>query len=305
MGSTKRSSKSSTLLRAAGVAAVLLAPQRAWSQSPEDPARACVEIHVSAQHRRMSGDLLRAREELLRCSAPTCPVLIQNDCTTWMGQVLESIPSVIFSAKVGDDEIFDVSVTIDGTPVTSQLDGKRLEVNPGIHTFVFERAGLPPIEKKTIIAPRESGQIVSVSWKAPPPATALAVPAPAATPVPEQKGLSTGRILGWSSFALTLAGIGVGSATGTLMFSASDSARRECPKNQCGPGGLDAIDRAKTDATISTVAFSVGGAAAVLSAYLLLRPEARSHPSPSAAAVAFEPLLSTREAGLWIRGRFQ
>jgi hypothetical protein len=284
----------------------LAAPHEAWSQPQDDVTRSsCVEPYESAQQHRNAGDLLRSRDELRRCSATTCPVLIQSDCTTWLVQVAEAIPSVIFAAKLDDESVFDVSVAIDGTAATSQLDGKPVEVNPGLHTFAFTRQGFPAIEKKLIVAAHEMGQIVSVGWKAPV-ITAPAVPlqaAPLALEPEARSGASAGRVLGWSALGLAVAGVAVGSVTGVMMYGARSSAEAACPNNLCKPGGLDDIDHARTYATVSTVGFAVGAATALLGGYLVLRPERRTQ--SAIRSLTLGPMVSLQEGGAWIGGQFE
>jgi hypothetical protein len=301
MGLSDRSTKFGAFLSITGFVAALATSREARSQSTDDTTQSCVEPHQSAQQHRNAGDLLRSRDDLRRCSATTCPALIQNDCTTWLAQVVDAIPSVVFVAKLDDDGVFDVAVSVDGKPVTPQLDGKPVELNPGLHTFVFERHGFPPIEKKSIVTPRERGQLVSVSWKSP-----SVTPLPIATIVPTSeahKGASAGRVVGWSALGLAVAGIAVGSVAGVMTFSARSSAQTACPNNRCMAGGLDDIDHARTDATVSTVGFTVGAAAAALGAYLVLRPE---HEARSALQwMTVGPMVSLHEGGAWIGGRFE
>jgi hypothetical protein len=303
--SSHRAPRLSTLIAATGiVTASFGVPQARADNPPGDSAQSCVSSYEDAQKDRIGGDLLRARDELRRCSASSCPVLIQNDCTTWLGQVVEMIPSVLFDAKVGDDNVFDVSVSLDGKVIATQLDGQRVEVDPGIHTFVFERAGYPSIEKKMIVAPRLAQQVVAVAWRSAPAAAPAAALTPGAAPPADSDhhGLSTGRIAGWTLLGVGVAGVAAGAATGILMFTERDSAHSACPANQCKPGGLDDISRAKTDATISTVAFSAGAAFAAVGLYFVLRPEATPQ---SAASLAIVPALSPRAGGLSLQGRFE
>jgi hypothetical protein len=281
---------------------VLAAPREARSQSPDDVTRSCAAPYESAQQHRNAGDLLKSRDDLRRCSATTCPALIQSDCTSWLAQVTEAIPSVVFMAKLDDESVLDVSVSVDGAAVAAQLDGKPVELNPGLHTFSFERKGFSPIEKKLIVAPHQTGQIVSVGWKSPSVA-ALPTAAPTAIEPEAHAGASPGRVLGWTSLGLAVAGVAVGSVTGVMMFSARSSAQTACPNNVCKPGGLDDIDHARTDATVSTIGFAAGAVAAVLGGYLVLRPERQRQSAIRSLAIG--PMASLQEGGVWLRAQFE
>jgi hypothetical protein len=281
--------------------------------SRDEVVAACVAAAEGAQQLRGDGDLLQARGVLRRCADEACPALIRKDCTTWFVEVTEAIPSVIFTAQVGDQSVFDVSVSEAGKPLTEQLDGNPIEVNPGIHAFVFERAGLPTIEKRSIVAQHEKGKNLSVAWPSPrtemapnapvaPPDTRAAPPnVPMATPN-AYSALSPGRIVGWSAVGLAAAGVAVGSVAGILTFDEKSTARAACPNNVCRPGGVADVHQAQVDATVSTVGFAVGAAAALLGGYLVLRNEQQAQ---SAVRLTFGPKVALREAGAWLGVQFE
>lgn len=141
---------------------------QSWSQSSGDTTKACLDAYGSAQEFRKNNDLLKARQALWTCAGATCPAIVQNDCTAWLGQVADAIPSVVLEAKLDNDNVFDVSVSMDGASVATQLDGKPVEINPGLHTFVFERPGTAPVEKKVIIAAHAKSQVILAEWTTPP-----------------------------------------------------------------------------------------------------------------------------------------
>src|SRR5208283_4689102 len=103
------------------------------------------------------------------------------------------------------------------------------------------------------------------------------------------------------------AGVLVGTVFGVLTFGARDSARSECPNSQCVPSGLEDINRARTYANVSTVAFGAAFAGAFATAYLLVSHG--SHASRDLAAVARHPIIvpnvSPKQAGLSLVGRFE
>jgi len=274
--------------------------------SRDEVVGACVAAAESAQQLRGDGDLLQARGALRRCTDEACPALIRKDCTTWFVEVTEAIPSVIFTAQVGDQSVFDVSVSEAGKPLTVQLDGNPIEVNPGIHAFVFERAGLPTIEKRSIVAQHEKGKNLSVAW--PSPRTELAPNAPATPPIAPAappsaySAMSPGRVVGWSALGLAAAGVAVGSVAGILTFDEKSTARAACPNNVCRPGGVADVNQAQTDATVSTVGFAVGAAAAMLGGYLVLRSEPQAQ---SAVRLTFGPKVALHESGAWLGVQFE
>lgn len=177
-----------TLSRLTGVASLLAVVTTAggsWSQTADDGTKSCVDAYGSAQEFRKNNDLLKARKSLWTCAGATCPAVIQSDCTAWLSQVSDAIPSIVLEAKLDDDNVFDVSVTLDGTPLVSQLDGKPLEINPGLHTLLFERQGMSPVEKKVIVAAHSKSQVVLAVWTSPPARTAAHPSHPSTETPPE------------------------------------------------------------------------------------------------------------------------
>jgi hypothetical protein len=249
-------------------AAVLTPTQSAWAQAAggEDATKACVTAYESAQEHRKAEQLLKARQELRLCAAPSCPAMIQTDCMNWLGQVVDTLPSVVFSAKRGDENVFDVSVSVDGQPGVTQLDGKPVEIDPGLHTFVFERPGAPAIEKKLIVAAREKAQVVAVGWEAP----AAAAPPPPTAPEASVEKERPVPPLFWVFGATTVIGFG-----GFAGFGLAAQSTRHNLETSCSPRCSDSqVAPLKTQALLADVGVGVGAASAVGALIVFLaRPE--------------------------------
>ena len=123
-----------------------------------------MKSYENAQILRKKEDFLAAREELLLCGAPNCPTLIQNDCVEWLPKLEDAIPLVVFEAKVNGESIFDVAVTEGDKTLLTRLDGKSVEVNPGLHTFKFVRPGAATLEERAIVRRGEKSRLVMASW---------------------------------------------------------------------------------------------------------------------------------------------
>ena len=125
----------------------------------------CADAYQSAQELRAAGDLTSSLEALLICAQATCPQFIQADCATWLTEVQQEVPSVVFSAKsASGEDATAVSVSMDGKRIAERLDGKPVLVNPGTHTFVLEMAGEPPVEKQILIKQGEQNRVIEVSF---------------------------------------------------------------------------------------------------------------------------------------------
>ena len=112
---------------------------------------ACVRAAEDAQSQRSAHRLRAAFKRLLVCAQSNCPTVVRNDCVFWLAEVEKMLPSVIFEARDKDGaELTSVSVTLDGEPLVSRLDGLSVPVDPGVRTFRFEHVGSTPIEQRSV-----------------------------------------------------------------------------------------------------------------------------------------------------------
>lgn len=117
-----------------------------------DEKQECLSAYDQAQKLRSDGKLTAAREKLAICSRPECPQIARQDCGQWMGEVMSALPSVVFGARDAQGhDVLAVRVSIDGKRVISQLDGKPVVVDPGVHTFHYEWDGGPPVDQKDVL----------------------------------------------------------------------------------------------------------------------------------------------------------
>src|SRR6185437_6495341 len=89
--------------------------------------------------------------------------------------VNQLIPSVVLGVQdeQGHD-LFDVSVTFDGEPLATHLDGRPIDLDPGQHVFRFEAPGRTPVEQRVLLREGEKARqivvtLASASASAPPP----------------------------------------------------------------------------------------------------------------------------------------
>jgi hypothetical protein len=139
---------SSVLIAATGFARPVPA-----AESPSPPTTAgCLTAAETSLALRNQRRLREARAQLLVCSAPSCPADVRTECIRRVTELNQAIPTVVFEAKdpAGND-LSDVKVTMDGQPLADRLDGPALTIDPGVHVFVFEAPGQPPVQKKFVI----------------------------------------------------------------------------------------------------------------------------------------------------------
>ncbi len=188
-----------------------------------------------------------------------------------------------------DAVVGHIVVTVDDPAATLRLDGKQIEpftkgesrrVEPGEHTLTAEKAGASTVVQSIVVKPRQE-HLVNLRF------------APV-TPKVEAPVNTTQRTLG-----LALGGVGgvtllAGVVVGAVAISQSGAASSHCLDGgkACDQKGVDLDQSAKTSATISTVAFAVGGglfAAGALIFLLAPAPTKERAPAPAAAASGAEP----------------
>ncbi|HSO39995.1 MAG TPA: hypothetical protein VLT33_46025 [Labilithrix sp.] len=134
-------------------------------------------------------------------------------------------------------------------------------LNPGGHVVVIEVDG-QRVQSDVSLAEGQSKDldidlpVAKHDAVAPVPAPTTEPPAP-----PEERRLSP---LVWVGFGTAAVGIGVGTVAGILTLSKASALKDACVDGRCPSSSQSDIDSASATGTVSTVAFIVGGAFAVV-----------------------------------------
>ena len=153
----------------------------------------------------------------------------------------------------------------------------------------------PPKTQEMDIAERETKE-VTLDLSAPPP-----------SPPPSEPDASPrNHTLSFIGFGVGAAGIVAGSVTGLLAISSFNSAKSKgCVGNRCPPASDGDLDTASTMATISDVAFIVGGvgvAVGVVGLFVGNKGSSDANVPGGGTAFTVNPWLGPGSAGL--RGTF-
>jgi hypothetical protein len=294
------------MTRHAFPAALMLSVSLAASPArAADPTKQeCVEANDAAQDLRQSGKLRQAREKLAVCVASSCPGVVRDDCTQRLAEVDSAMPHIVFEAKdAAGNDLVNVKVTIDGAPLADRLDGSSLKVDPGPHVFVFAWEGHPLVTKRLVLAEDDQARReVIVFRNAETPHVESA--SPGAAPVAAASG---GSGIDRKTIAFAVGGAGVAGLIVGSIFGAVASSKWSAAKNDCGAGcgptapAQSEKNTASSDATISTVAFVVGGALAAGGVVLYLTAPSRT---ASGTGLQLTPSIGARSEGIVLRGGF-
>ena len=206
-----------------------------------------------------------------------------------------------------------IKVSRDGSDITAAM-GVATPVDPGQSMIEATAEGYQPWHAE--VAVMGDGTTVTVEIPALEKLAETPPPPPDPDPVPDQRppppppppiDLDPGhgrRVFGVGLVAGGVAALGAGVAFGLMSTSANDDAKRECGGDVADCRGdlgaaQDLIDSARTRATLSTVAFAVGGAAVVGGVVLYLTAPAKRNRE-----VALVPAVGGDTLGVLVRGSF-
>lgn len=274
--------------------AIVFATSIAWADAKSTCIAAANEANVERQSEPTK--LLDRRKKLRACAADECPAAVRDDCREQLSSIERDLPSVVLVAE--DDAghtLLDVKVAIDGAPGAEHLDGRPLEIDPGAHELVFERAGGASVKVTTITRVGQKNQAVTARFAPAPAAEPKRVDTaePPVTEEPQRPLRTVGIVVG----AAGVVGLGVAGFFGLRALSKQSDAG--CSSNVCASGDNAAILRdAQSAANLSTV-FAIGGAvltATGIGLYLLAPPAAQR-----ASTSGFRPLLAPGTVGVGYR----
>jgi hypothetical protein len=267
---------SSTLVMLGIVAsAILFGP----SSARADDKQTCMAAYISAQRLKQDDKLVAARAQLLICGREVCPTTLKRDCSVWLSDVDQSMPTVVIEARGPDgSDVVDVRVKVDGQPFIDRIEGKEKAVDPGVHTFRYEIEGAQPIEARVVIRAGEKMRKLSVRFMggksettqaAPQPSTTAAAsttaPGPSASSYSDQPSDRPIPALVYVFGAVTLA------AAGTFTYLALKFDSQVSDLDQCkGSCQQSKVDDAASTRTLSYIPLGVGVVSLGVTAVLYL-----------------------------------
>jgi hypothetical protein len=254
--------------------ATTLAPTNAFADD-----NACIQSYEQTQTLRRAGKLHDARAEAAKCASDTCPVVLAKDCTKWLSEIDQSIPTVVFDVKSATgEELTNVRVVADGKVLAEKLDGKSITLDIGPHAFRFEPTdgkGLPA-EQKTVIHEGDKNRKISVTLAAP----------QSTGPTPAAKPERPVPIATWVFGGVAVASLGVGT-----VFALSGSSK-ESDLDRCKPScPSDAVNEASTSYAVADILLTTGIVSAIAAATIYFT-------RPTVGAPAAAASLARRRPGL-------
>jgi hypothetical protein len=241
----------------------------ARAEGRADEKQACASAAEEAEQLRIDARLLAARERLLQCSRPECPAAVRSDCAQWMTEVAAAMPTVVFAMRdAAGRDLLRAQVSVDGVFVPHGLDGKPVEVDPGVHTFRFESDGAA-FEQTVLVREGEKNRAITSTLD-----TAVAPAAPAATSSSVPPAASSPRPSAWTWVlgAVGLVAVGVGAYL-ELSVNADASDLRSTCGHSCSHAQVDPL--VFKQQVLGPIAFGMGALSLGLATYTLFAGPAR------------------------------
>jgi hypothetical protein len=156
---------------AATLAAALLLTTAAQAKTKrKKPARApqaCTAAYKDALMLAGDGALQAARAKLQMCARPSCGS-VQRRCALGLQRVESDLPTIVaVAADEAGRSISETTVTVDGKPLVTRVDGRSVTVDPGPHEFTFETAGTPPVTVKAVVPMGRRNQPIAAVLRVP------------------------------------------------------------------------------------------------------------------------------------------
>lgn len=217
-------------------------------------------------------------------------------------------PHISFLALTLPSSQRDLVISVDDRRLTATELSAPLPLDPGEVTVRASAVHFDSWSRRVRIAPDGTTRVVipeleETETETEPEPDASPAPAPALKPVPPPPLPAPPRSTApsattWLAWSVGAAGLATGGVFGLRALSANSHADPHCTGNDCDAAGVALRDSALQRATVSTVAFAVGGAAAAFGVFWYV---AHDRDAPTLAA-ALTPL---RDGGaLTMSGHF-
>jgi hypothetical protein len=267
-----------------------------------DSTNSCAEAYVRGQVLRNDHRLVEARDVLRDCAQPRCKDFIVRDCSAWLDIVQASLPAVVpVAVDDAGNALLEIKVSMDGAAFLSVIDGRSVEVDPGMHTFEFETPDGHKTEKTVMVPEGDKWVRVAVTLSAPaavvappPPAPERGLPqssAPVAKAVaPHERRTVSSHATPWKTVGLVVAGagvagLGVGSFFGFEALSKRNAAGCDSQEACPSPDAKSKLDASRRAGNLATAFLAAGGALTVSGTVLWILAPSR----PIRVATRFDP----------------
>jgi hypothetical protein len=211
----------------------------------------CGASYQKAQREKMAGHFRAARAELLVCAKPACPKFISSDCTGWLAEIEQQLPTIVLAAiDENGKDLAGAELAVDGETVPN--DGLPHAFDPGTHAIEL-RAGARRVEQSVTLRTGEKARRVELRF-----APTAATPERVRRPVPASAFVFGGFALAFIATSGIFWGIGTSDA---------NAYNARCAAGPCTSAEHDTVLR---ELVVGDVALGLAVTSAVIATVLVL-----------------------------------
>jgi hypothetical protein len=161
-------------------------------------------------------------------------------------------------------DVADARVLVDGLVVATTLNGRPIEVDPGVHTFRFEPVGAPASERRVVIVEGEKDRILAEAFAPLLPAPVPPTPTDSSKPPPGERHVPAA--------VYVLGGVGAVALGGFIYIAASSQSEYSgCARQGCSSSVASSLDTRRVLAW-SSLGVAVAAVGAGVSVFVLSLP---------------------------------
>jgi hypothetical protein len=127
--------------------------------------KSCTEAWNNGSAALKESKLRAARTWMNKCAATSCPAVMSRECATLSTKLALDIPSIVPSIVERKDLLHAVEVSMDGEVLANQIDGRAIDVDPGLHDFVFKSDSGAVVKEKLVIQQGQHNRPVPISFE--------------------------------------------------------------------------------------------------------------------------------------------
>jgi hypothetical protein len=145
---------------------VSLLSARALGQTTEN---VCVPAFEQGQELRAEGRLLEAEKRFEQCSVTDCPDFVRKDCSVWVKEVSEELPSVVIRVQSNLGVKLESATVVDGR--TQAQNGSPVSLDPGFHELEVTAPNYARVRQTFELKRKAKNTVITIVMKAMPLAT--------------------------------------------------------------------------------------------------------------------------------------
>jgi hypothetical protein len=266
----------------------------AAQSKPATSRGSCNATQKQLEEAERQGHLREAQGLALSCSAAACGSWTSQRCRARAQALAADIPSVVpIALDEAGAPIADVELRIDGAPAASPINGRALELDPGVHELSFSAPGREAHAEKVVVVQGVRNRQLSIVLRATstgeapvaPPAAAVnssavsssavnssavnsSEPAPPAPVAPHSEAAPSGAKT--SAWPYVVGGVGLASLGVSVAFLTWGHHDSEL-LDQCSPNcSQDSADHVKQMYIAADISLGVGVVALGVATWLYL-----------------------------------